>query len=441
MTSDAPVNDAVSKHIVHTQVVTTETMPHRVHPVISSRHRFQLPVGDQTGLTKTGVHFCRLPPSTTSTTLHWHTHEDEWFYIIDAADDAALLIMDDEARDGVTREVGVAKGDFIGFPAGVKLGHGLRSGKGELVYLMGGSREPLDVSNYPEAGRRRVISRNGPYWAVDEMNVIPQGTITARDVQNAVAGRSIHDIALREVIEALQARDFEMETALTKRLNAPPSRPSTPNGASHPNGAANGATNGATNGANGHPNGATNGANGAANGANGSNSGQSLPSHFPPALTGQVGTAQQPHTPNVVNNNPAGNAQEQSAPVEEWPERRMYWARGFGSQNALRKRLNAPPSRPPTNGATNGANGHPNGANGATNGANGATNGANGANGHPTNGANGGQQLPSHFPPALTGQVGTAQQPQTPNVVNHNPAGNAQEQSAPVEEWPERRMF
>lgn len=170
----APVETAVAKHIVHTQGLSSEDMPHRIHPVIPSRHRFQLPVGDQTGITKTGVHFCRLPPNTTSTTLHWHTHEDEWFYIIEAAENAALLVVDAEHEDGGTKRVNVAKGDFIGFPAGIQLAHGLHSGDGDLVYLMGGSREPLDVSNYPEARRRRVIARNGSFWAVDEDNVVPQ---------------------------------------------------------------------------------------------------------------------------------------------------------------------------------------------------------------------------------------------------------------------------
>ncbi|KAH8092225.1 hypothetical protein BXZ70DRAFT_951827 [Cristinia sonorae] len=167
---------AVTKHIIHTSELTISDMPHRVHPVISSRHRFELPVGDLTGITRTGVHFCRLPPDSISTTIHWHTHEDEWFYIIEASEDAVLLVMDGDTQtqDAPAKEVKVSKGDFIGCPAGVKLAHALRSGGGELVYLVGGSREPVDITHYPEAGRRRVIVRNGERWAVEETNVIPQ---------------------------------------------------------------------------------------------------------------------------------------------------------------------------------------------------------------------------------------------------------------------------
>ncbi|TCD61515.1 hypothetical protein EIP91_008296 [Steccherinum ochraceum] len=314
--------------------------------------------------------------------------------------------------------------------------------------------------------------------------------ITARDVEAVFTRNAASDLALRELIGGLYARDLD-QSAMEKRARAPPSRSPSPGpSGSHPNGAPNGATNGASNGAtnghptngapngatNGHPtNGATNGAtnghptsgdNGAPEGENGGG-GQNLPTHFPQTLGGQVGTAPQPHTPVVTTHNPESeNAPEQSAPVEEWPgRRRMFDARRHLHENALRKRARAPPSRSPSpgpsgshpngapNGATNGAtNGHPtNGApNGATNGhpTNGATNGA--TNGHPTNGENGapegenggGQNLPTHFPPTLGGQVGTAPQPHTPVVTTHNPESeNAPEQSAPVEEWPGRRMF
>ena len=85
-----------------------------------------------------------------------------------------LMVIDEESEDKMVKEIKVTKGDFMGFPAGRKLAHGLKSGSGDLVYIVGGSREPLDVSNYPEAQRRRVIARDTTYWAVDEVNVIPQ---------------------------------------------------------------------------------------------------------------------------------------------------------------------------------------------------------------------------------------------------------------------------
>lgn len=144
-------------------------MGHRSHPLDPSRIRFQLPIGDQTGLTKTGVHLCHLPPNEISTVLHWHSHEDEWFYIIDAADDSVVLLR--EGNNTETAEVKISQGDFLGFPANSKRAHAFRSGSGTLVYLAGGSREDLDVSHYPEVGCRRITDRHGTDWIVNEDSV------------------------------------------------------------------------------------------------------------------------------------------------------------------------------------------------------------------------------------------------------------------------------
>ncbi|TCD60089.1 hypothetical protein EIP91_010766 [Steccherinum ochraceum] len=250
--------------------------------------------------------------------------------------------------------------------------------------------------------------------------------ITARDVQRAVAGISKMPPPGIVELTSLEARARKL-----KRVNAP--RPPSP----HPNGETNGhATNGD---ANGH---ATNGdSNGhAENGDNTGGSTSTLPNHFPPALVGQVGSAPAPHNPEVTTHNPEGeNAQEQHAPVEEWPgERRALNMRRRMLGSALRKRVNAPrPPSPHPNGETNG-----HATNGDTNGH--ATNGD--SNGHAENGDNTGgstSTLPNHFPPALVGQVGSAPAPHNPEVTTHNPEGeNAPEQHAPVEEWPgERRMF
>ncbi|TCD60088.1 hypothetical protein EIP91_010765 [Steccherinum ochraceum] len=214
----------------------------------------------------------------------------------------------------------------------------------------------------------------------------------------------------------------------------------------HPGGAhpANGAPNNApannappNNAANGHPNGAPNGAPNAQNGGGGVP--QNVPNHFPPALLGSFHNDPPNtvvHNPNLVEHNPLGaNAPEHSAVVEEVPERRRAFdVRRRSVESAMKKRVDHPGGAHPANGAPNNApannpppnnapNGHPNGAPNAQNGG-------------------GGQNLPAHFPPALTNQVGTVQQPQTPTVVtqDHNQAAaNAQEHSAPVEEWPGRR--
>lgn len=156
--------------IVHTATLTHSDLPLLIHPVNNTRSRFQLPIGDTVGLTKTGVHYCRLPPNTTSTSSHWHLHEDEWAYIVEAGKDSALLLQE----QGTTNSIPLTAGDFLGFPAGKRVGHSFTTGASELVYLFGGSREPLDVSHYVESGQRRVKDRSGRDWIVNEGDIVKE---------------------------------------------------------------------------------------------------------------------------------------------------------------------------------------------------------------------------------------------------------------------------
>ncbi len=176
-------------YLVRTSSLALSALEHRPHPIDGANYRYQVSLGDSTGLTKLGVHFCRLPAGATSTTLHWHSHEDEWFYVVQAGEDARLLVW--EPSDGeqglggeagveevVPREERVRVGDFVGFKAGVRRAHAFKAGGEEMVYLVGGSREALDVSYYPTAGRRQLIDSAdlaGGNWAVEEKDVKPSG--------------------------------------------------------------------------------------------------------------------------------------------------------------------------------------------------------------------------------------------------------------------------
>jgi len=144
----------------------------RTHPLDNSIRRHHLSLSDPCGLTQLGVHLCHLPPNNTSTVVHWHSREDEWFYIIKASDDARLLIHEVD-QDNMTKEKEIRSGDFVGFPAGTKIGHAFRSGESELIYLVGGSRKQTDVVHYPVKGRRLVVDRTGAVqsWMVDEKDV------------------------------------------------------------------------------------------------------------------------------------------------------------------------------------------------------------------------------------------------------------------------------
>ncbi|EIN08703.1 hypothetical protein PUNSTDRAFT_22186, partial [Punctularia strigosozonata HHB-11173 SS5] len=122
------------------------------HPFTPSAQRWQIPLGDKAGINKTGIHFCRLPAGNKSTTLHWHSTDDEWFFILEAGQDAIVDIMEDVGGDGLPESElvrhSIQRGDFLGFPAGPQNAHRFHAGDADLVYLCGGSREKVDITYY-----------------------------------------------------------------------------------------------------------------------------------------------------------------------------------------------------------------------------------------------------------------------------------------------------
>jgi uncharacterized cupin superfamily protein len=91
---------------------------------------------------------------------HWHSHEDEFIYIVSG--ELALVTHDGEQR--------LTPGMCAGFPAGSADGHCLvnRTNK-DAVYLEVGDRRPEDAVTYPDddiAGRatpqgRRFTRKDG----------------------------------------------------------------------------------------------------------------------------------------------------------------------------------------------------------------------------------------------------------------------------------------
>ena len=128
---------------------------------VSSRRKQRL--GDALGLKNFGVNITTLPPGAVSALRHWHTHEDEFIYVVSG--ELVLVTNDGEQQ--------LSSGMCAGFPAGKADGHCLvnRSGK-DAVYLEVGDRRPEDEVTYPDddiAGRatpqgRRFTRKDGtPY--------------------------------------------------------------------------------------------------------------------------------------------------------------------------------------------------------------------------------------------------------------------------------------
>jgi uncharacterized cupin superfamily protein len=86
-------------------------------------------LGDAAGLTQYGVNLLRLPPGAWSSQRHWHSHEDEFVYVLSGE---VTLVTDDG-------EEILRAGDATGFKAGDGNGHCLqnRSDKDATVIEIG----------------------------------------------------------------------------------------------------------------------------------------------------------------------------------------------------------------------------------------------------------------------------------------------------------------
>lgn len=103
-----------------------------------SRERQRL--GDAAGLDQFGVNLLRLPAGAWSSQMHWHTHEDEFVYVLQG--EVVLVSADGETI--------LKAGDAAGFKAGDETGHCLQNRtETDAVVLEVGSRNKEDKAYYP----------------------------------------------------------------------------------------------------------------------------------------------------------------------------------------------------------------------------------------------------------------------------------------------------
>src|SRR6186713_2531950 len=88
-------------------------------------------LGDAGGLNDFGVNLMRLPPGGWSSQRHWHSHEDEFLFVLEGE----LTLVED---DGETL---LRAGECAAFPKGTRNGHHLKNRSSVIaVYLDVGSR-------------------------------------------------------------------------------------------------------------------------------------------------------------------------------------------------------------------------------------------------------------------------------------------------------------
>lgn len=93
------------------------------------------------GLSQFGVNITELAPGSASALRHWHSHEDEFIYVV-----SGEITLVSNAGEQVLRA-----GMVAGFPAGVEDGHCVQNKSAHpAVILEVGSRNMLDEGNYPD---------------------------------------------------------------------------------------------------------------------------------------------------------------------------------------------------------------------------------------------------------------------------------------------------
>jgi uncharacterized cupin superfamily protein len=101
----------------------------------ASRTRRRL--GDAGGLRDFGVNLMTLPSGGWSSQRHWHSHEDEFVYVLEGE----LVLIEDGS------ETVLHAGDCAAFPKGTGNGHHLINRSAAMaVYLEVGSRNPQDLT-------------------------------------------------------------------------------------------------------------------------------------------------------------------------------------------------------------------------------------------------------------------------------------------------------
>ncbi len=120
-------------------------------------------LGDAAGLARFGVNLTHLNPGDWSAERHWHSHEDEFVYVLEGE----VTLVTDAGEQLLT------PGMAAGFPAGVADGHCLVNRGGAVaVYLEVGDRACEDRVQYPDIdliaepddGGYRFTNRKGePY--------------------------------------------------------------------------------------------------------------------------------------------------------------------------------------------------------------------------------------------------------------------------------------
>lgn len=138
------------KHIVRTAGLDWQATWRGRHPFNPASEMRLVALGGAAGLKRLGVNLIRIPPGKESFIPHAHSVQEEFVFILEGAGEVVL--------DGARHAVG--PGDFVGFPTDGVVHSLVSKGPGDLLYLTGGERSPVEVADMPSIGKTTVF-RNG----------------------------------------------------------------------------------------------------------------------------------------------------------------------------------------------------------------------------------------------------------------------------------------
>lgn len=96
-----------------------------------------------------GMVMNRLTTGNVGCPFHWHTHEDEIFYVVSGR---GVLRYGEQVRE-------IGPGDCISCPAGTQTAHQIANPFAEdLMYLSVGRYDPNEISGYPDTGKIMIRS-------------------------------------------------------------------------------------------------------------------------------------------------------------------------------------------------------------------------------------------------------------------------------------------
>lgn len=134
---------------------------HVRHPLNEASEIHMTRLSDPTGLVHLGVSLARIPPGKESFSLHVHSLQEEWIYVLSGEGHVRL----DE------HELPIRAGDFVGLPPNGPAHLVRNTSTADLVYLQGGDRRPGDRGWFPDLRRVAYQHDDGHMALVAEEHV------------------------------------------------------------------------------------------------------------------------------------------------------------------------------------------------------------------------------------------------------------------------------